>query len=134
MFHFDKTEQKPTSLKGSFIIKGVIHITGDNNEYEVIFEDFFYDGLEKDGYYLSQSDIDVYLKDELSNYDWGFESQIDACYNVYYKFRLNNSSYWTDCGYEYDSEIECIDLYILDISPEATDTYLKAVNIYQLEP
>jgi len=94
-----KTEhdEKLTSIKGSFIIKGVIHILDDNRNFETLSEIFFYDGLEKDGYYLSQSDIDIYLEHELTQYDWGFIPKIDECYNVYYKFKLHGTEQWTDC-------------------------------------
>lgn len=130
-----KTEhdEKLTSIKGSFIIKGVIHILDDNRNFETLSEIFFYDGLEKDGYYLSQSDIDIYLEHELTQYDWGFIPKIDECYNVYYKFKLHGTEQWTDCGLEYDTDIECIDLKILEISPEATKLYLTNQTMYTFD-
>ena len=130
-----KTEhdEKLTSIKGSFIIKGVIHILDDNRNFETLSEIFFYDGLEKDGYYLSQSDIDIYLEHELTQYDWGFIPTVDACYNVYYKFKLHGSEQWTDCGLEYDTDIECIDLKILEISPKATELYLTNQTMYTFD-
>jgi hypothetical protein len=35
-------DEKLTSIKGSFIIKGVIHILDDNRNFETLSEIFFY--------------------------------------------------------------------------------------------
>lgn len=124
-------EEKPTSIHGEFIIKGVIHITHiDEKEidFESIHEQFFYTGLEKDGHFLSQGDIDVYLEHELKNYDWGFEPELDKCYSVLFQFELVDTSGWTACGYEYDSSVECTDLHILPVSEKATKWYLEPVE------
>ena len=114
----------PKSISGSFFIKGVIYITGENKEFEVLNEDFFYTGLEVDGHFLSQSDIMVYLEHELKHHDWNIEIEVDRCYAVLFEFDLYNMQYCSDCGYEYDSEVECKQLHIIPLSNEANDFYL----------
>ena len=112
------------AISGSFFIKGVIHITGENKEFEVLNEDFFYAGLEVDGHFLYQDDIMVYLEYELKHYDWNIEIEVNRCYAVLFEFDLYNMQYCSDCGYEYDSEVECKQLHIIPLSDEANDFYL----------
>ena len=119
-----KNQKHPKAISGSFFIKGIIHITGENKEFEVLNEDFFYTGLEVDGHFLSQSDIMVYLEHELKHYDWNIEIEVDRCYAVLFEFDLYNIQYCSDCGYEYDSEVECKQLHIIPLSNEANDFYL----------
>lgn len=124
MFNISKNE-KPKIIKGSFFIKGIIYIIDEDKNFEVLNEDFFYTGLEANGYFVSQSDIDVYLEYELKHYDWNIDVEVDRCYAVLFEFDLNNTQYWTACGYEYDSEVECKQLHIIPVSDEVNKWYLK---------
>ena len=116
--------ETPKVISGSFFIKGIIHITEENKEFEVLNEVFFYTGLEVDGHFLSQGDIDVYLRHELKHHDWNIEIEVDRCYAVLFEFDLNYTQYWTSCGYEYNSEVECKQLHIIPLSDEVNDFYL----------
>jgi hypothetical protein len=106
----------PESLSGEYYLKGIIHYYV-GNEFDVIHEEFFYSGLEPDGHFLSQSDVDVYLKRELEDVDcWGFVPEKETCYSVLFKFNMVYSKNWTDNGYEYDSTTECIELKFIPIT------------------
>lgn len=119
------------SIHGDFYLKGLIYVIDDASTFEVLHESLFYTGLEKDGYFLSQSDLDVYLEHELKSIDWGFIPQSDRHYSVLYKFNITDRSGWTHCGYEYDSSIECLDLDIIPVSDKANELYKEPA--YQLE-
>lgn len=118
-------ENKTPKIKGSFFIKGVIHIIDEDKNFEVLEEQFFYTGLEPNGWILSKADIDVYLEHELEHYDWNIEIEVDRCYAVLFEFELNNTQYWTAWGYEYDSEVVCKQLHIIPVSDEANKWYLQ---------
>ncbi len=101
-------------MSGKFFIKGIIHITNigeDTIDFEVIEENFFHAQLEKNGHFLSQSDWDINLEYELPLMDWeGITPREGDCYGVLWQFGVRYSSSWTDCGVEYDMEIETTNL------------------------
>lgn len=130
------TADQVTTINGNFYLKGIIHTTlvdGKHIEFETLVEDFFYSGLEKDGYFLSQDDLDIRLESELEHYDWGIEVKEDWCYSVLFKFVMHDTSGWTSCGWEYDSEVECLDLHIIPVSEEANKLYLSEDSFFQFE-
>ncbi len=85
-----------------YYIKGIIEIFDD--EFEIIQEDFFYAGLEKNGMFQSASDLDTYLPEILNGVDWGIEKEDGDIFSVLVEFDIKYFSYWTDCGEEHDSE------------------------------
>lgn len=121
----NERDKETINIKGTFILKGIIHILDNNKNFEVLFEDFIYNGLESDGCLLSQSGIGVYLKHELGHYDWEIQVEVDRCYAVLFEFDLVPMNSWAEWGFEYDEEIECKRLHIIPISDEATKYYLK---------
>lgn len=131
LFKTSEVDTQIEYLKGDFYLKGLIYVIDEESNFEVLYESLFYTGLEKDGYFLSQGDIDIYLEHELKSIDWGFTPEVDRHYSVLYKFSITPTSCWTDCGYEYDSEIECLDLHIIPVSDKANELYKKPM--YQLE-
>lgn len=125
LFKMTETNEKTKHINGEFIIKGVIHITDEDHNFEVLVEEFFYTGLETDGYFLSQDMIQVYLADELMNYDWHIPIEIDKCYAVLFKFNLSNTNDYYD-----DSEIICNALHLIPVSDSANYSYLNDENSY----
>ena len=119
---FTDTEKtkKSEEVSGEHYIKGIIHIN-DDNDFEALYEEYFYTGLEPNGEFLAQSDHDVYLEQELKEIDWGFKPEVGKCYSVLFKFKMHYSKDWTDCGYEYDSEVECLALHIIPIDAKPED-------------
>jgi len=116
-------EYTPSTTKGMFL-KGIIHFTDDNNSFEVLQEEFFFNHLEKNGEFLSQSDFDIYLEHELPCLSWDMKPKAGQVYGVLYHFNLNHSRAWTDCGYEYDSEAEMVKLMFDMFDQEATKRIL----------
>ncbi len=123
LFKVTETSAQLKIIKGDFYLKGIIHVIDAESNFEVVDESFFYTGLESDGYFVSQSDICVYLEHELKEIDWGFTPEEGRYYSVLYKFAINDCSGWTDCGYEYDSTIECLELHVIPVSDEANKLY-----------
>ena len=121
------TEYKPSSSKDMFI-KGIIHFTDNDKHFEIFHEEFFFNHLEKNGEFLSQSDFDLYLEHELPCFDWDIEPKEDEVYGVLYHFKLNYSRNWTDCGYEYDSESECLSLEFSLFDEKATKNIFEDVD------
>jgi len=130
------TPKEQKGVSGEFIIKGVIHITEIETDgkiyFESLFEDFFYTGLEADGHFLSQSDMDVTLEYELPTFDWysDIEPELDRCYAVLMKFDIRNTSAWCGDIYEYDSEVEIKEYHIIPVSDEANAMYLDTPEQY----
>lgn len=83
-------ETKETKKAKSFFLKGIIHMITDK-EFEVFEEKFFYSGLEKNGYFLTNNDIDISLEYDLGKLDWGFIPEVDRCYCVLYEFEIINT-------------------------------------------
>jgi len=101
----DKT-QNQKGVKGNFFLKGIIFMLDENN-FEVHQEDFFYAGLESNGQFISQSDMDITLEYELPELDWGFKPEVGRYYSVLYEFSVNyTSDYWG----EHDMDINNINL------------------------
>jgi len=96
--------------ENTMFLKGIIHFTGNNKEFEVLNEEFFNNYLEKNGNFLSQSDFCVSLENELECFDWDINPKKGEVYGVLFQFKLNYSKHWTHYGYEYDSEVELINL------------------------
>lgn len=114
----------PVSIVDKYIIKGIIHFIDSDLGYEVIEEDFFFTGLEPNGCFLSQSDIDVDLTYNLAQEDFcDFKPKEDECYSVLWIFTLNHFHYDTSCGVEYDSEIET-KVLIFDLIDEEHSKWL----------
>lgn len=114
------------SIVNKFILKGILHFTDENKSYEVLQEQFFYTGLENNGEFVSESDIDVYLDYNLKDEDWGnFLPLVDECYSVFWVFDLKYSSYDTSCGLEHDSEILTTSLYFSKIDGKHTEWLLS---------
>ena len=68
------TEYKPSTTKGMFL-KGIIHFTDNNKNFEVLQEEFFFNHLEKNGEFLSQDEFDVCLRYELPLIGWDDDMQ-----------------------------------------------------------
>ena len=110
-------------MSGKFFIKGIIHITYIKDkeiDFEVIEEHFFHAELEKNGHFLDQSDMDIGLEYELRQMDWDIKPKEAECYGVLWQFEVGHTSYWTDCGMEYDMDIETINLDFSLIDEENT--------------
>jgi hypothetical protein len=120
---FETTENKSKFIKGDYYLKGVIHVTSEDGDFETLFEEFFYSGLESNGYFQSQSDVDIYLTHELKELDWDIEPELDRCYGVLYKFNCN---YTTDYWGEHDMEIEPIELHFSRFDDKNNDMILKS--------
>ena len=119
-------------MNGKFFIKGIIHITRseDNKvDFEVLEEHFFHNELEKNGNFLTQSDWDINLDYELRQEDWGtLEPEEGKCYAVLWQFNMSFIDYWTDCGMEYDSKINTVNLEFNLIDEENTKYLLRHYN------
>ena len=119
-------EDKQKVIRGNYFLKGIIHVVS-KNDFEVFEEVFFYSGLESNGYFMSQSDVGVYLDEELKQIDWGIEPELDRCYGVLYEFKCN---YSTDYWGESDMEVEPINLHFSRFDDAAnkailTDEYFQ---------
>jgi len=112
-------EYSPSITKGMFI-KGIIHFTDNDKGFDILQEEFFFNHLEKNGEFLSQDDFDIRLQYELPCFDWDIEPKEGEVYGVLWHFQLHNSRSWTDCGYEYDSEAETVDLQFSLFDEDAT--------------
>lgn len=128
---FQDTIEKPKGISGDFIIKGVIHIIDNDKNFEVLHEEFTYTGLESNGYFLSQSDIDIHLEHELPLFDWGTEVEVGWCYAILYRFGTTSTKEWTSCGYEHDIEIDCKEFHMIPVDESANKFYLQ--DYFQLE-
>ena len=123
------TEYKPSSSKDMFL-KGIIHFIDNDEHFETLKEEFFFNHLEKNGEFLDQGDFDLYLEHELPCFDWDIEPKEGEVYGVLYRFKLHHSRSWTDCGYEYDSEAERLNLEFRLFDEKAT-TRLFEDNDFQ---
>ncbi len=130
---FDKIDEQkwPTKTKGLFI-KGIIHFTDDNKGFEVLQEEFFFNHLEKNGEFLGQDDFDIRLDYELKNDVWDIKPKAGEVYGVLWNFNLQNSKYWTACGYEYDNDIETVSLEFSLFDEQAKERIFSD-DMYQLE-
>jgi len=129
---FDTSIQyKPSTTKGMFL-KGIIHFVDNEKNFEVLQEEFFFNHLEKNGEFLSQNDFDIELRYELPCINWDIEPKEGEVYGVLYHFNLNHSRSWTDCGYEYDSEPEPIELQFSLCDDKATERILGD-DMYQFD-
>lgn len=135
MFDFDiPKEYQPSTTKGMFL-KGIIHFVDNDKHFEVLQEEFFFNHLEKNGEFLSQDDFDIRLEYELPLIGWDDDMQPKEgeVYGVLYEFNLNHSRSWTDCGYEYDSEPEPINLQFSLCDEDATKRILGD-DMFQFDP
>jgi len=107
---FEVPKEYTSSITKGMFLKGIIHFTDNNKSFEVLQEEFFFNCLEKNGEFLSQSDFDIDLQYELPCFDWNITPKAGEVYGVLYNFNLHNLRSWTDCGYEYDSEAEMVNL------------------------
>ena len=127
---FKDMDGLPAKTKGLFI-KGIIHFIDNDRSFEVLQEDFFFAHLEKNGEFLSQDDFNISTEYELGNEDWGdLNPKEGEVYGFLWQINLIHSKYWTDCGYEYDSEIETSNLEFNLFDEEATKR-IFVDNLYQ---
>jgi len=117
----------------SMFIKGIIHFTDNELNFEVLQEEFFFNYLEKNGEFLSQSDFDIRLEYDLKDFDWAINPKENEVYGVLWEFKLHSNKSWTDYGYEYDSEIETINLTFDLFDVEATNRVLNDENYFNFE-
>ncbi len=123
-FKKEESELFGNGTKGTFFIKGIIHITEvtPTIDFEVDVENFFYTGLEKRGEFLSQDMFDIYLGNELKELDWGFEPKLDSVYAVLYEFSIHTSQ---DYFGEYDMDVNCIRLEFEEIDISIDEYFLN---------
>ena len=88
-------------------IEAIIY-TIDENYYEVMKEKYIPHEIYRSDWEPTFSDeIDIY---NLLDYDF----EIDKCYKINVCFDILYYSSWTDCGYEYDSEIKINNFKIIE--------------------
>ena len=117
IFEITEQSEEKTSIRGEFVLKGLVRVL-DNCDFEVLNEELFYTGFEKNGFFLNQRDIGFYLSYEFKQmYD---NKELFKKFNpgdmagIYFKFDLINSS---------DPLVEEISLEIIKIA-EPLETFL----------
>ncbi len=125
-------KKSPLKDKNPFYIKGLIHITDSEGGFEALQEEFFYNGLEPNGEFMSQDDFCVRMDYDLKDFDWGIEVKEGEVYGVLWNFNIIHSKSWTSCGYEYDSDIETNTLEFSLLDEEHTK-WLFEEDTFQFE-
>ena len=125
LFEIKTDNNKPSIPKPKypFYVKAIIHFIDDKKNFEVIQHEFFYNGLEKNGEFLSEDDFGDEWEYSLQYYDWDIDPKSDECYSLLWNFNIEHSKSWTDCGYEYDSEIDSGGLYFDLIDDEISGSF-----------
>lgn len=115
-------QNKHTNMQ-FYIIKGVLQTFDNVNDFEVLEESFFHQGFVSHIGSLDNNDIDISIQYNLDSLIQNDKLEPNKIYSIVSRFKLKDTSCWTDSGYEYDFDINVIESEINELPQKVLEYY-----------